>query len=103
MLHEVVSFREQIEQSLEAEDLTTLKEVSTQCEAFMRANLPTLPPGADDLVSLVDELEQLVDVYSKAVTAVSLAREETVKQITSLGKNRSNTKTYLDVARHLNP
>ena len=103
MLQQVFNYRQRIERSLEEQDLAELKEVSSECEAFMRANLPAVSTGTTDLADLVDELESLVSVYSKAVAVVTSAKEHTVKQITSLGKTRSNTKTYLDVARHLNP
>mgnify|MGYP003683012907 CR=1 FL=1 len=103
MLQQVVSYRERIERSLEAQDLATLKEVSIECEAFMRANLPTATAGTADIKDLVAELELLVGAYGKAVTEVTTAKDHAVKQITSLGRTRNNTKTYLDVASHFNP
>ena len=103
MLQEVITYRDRIEHSLAEQDFDGLKKASTECEVFLRANLPTLNTDAIELSSVLVELEQLIDIYAKAVAAVNNAREETVKQLTSLGKTRSNTKTYLDVARHLTP
>lgn len=103
MLEEVVSFRGRIERSLAEQNFAELKEASAECEVFMRAKLPTLSGDSEDLSSVLVELEQLIDIYTRAVIAVSEAKEQTVKQLSSLGKSRSNTKTYLDVARHLTP
>lgn len=103
MLDEVVSFRDRIERSLAEQNYAELKEASTECEVFMRAKLPTLDGASQDLSSVLEELEQLIVTYTKAVAAVAEAKEQTVKQLSSLGKNRSNTKTYLDVARQLTP
>jgi hypothetical protein len=103
MLQQVVNYRERIERSLQEQDLATLKEVSTECEAFMRANLPTATAGTADIKDLIGELELLVNAYGQAVAEVTTAKEQAVKQITSLGRTRNNTKTYLDVASQFNP
>ena len=103
MLGEIVTFRDRIERSLSDQDLAALKDASTECEVFLRANLPTLKGESSDIAEIVEELEKLVDIYAKALQVVTSAKEQTVKQITSLGKNRSNTRTYLDIAAHVNP
>ena len=47
MLQQVVNYRQRIERSLEEQDLAELKEASSECEAFMRANLPAVSTGTD--------------------------------------------------------
>lgn len=101
ILEQVIEFNVQIDAALAAEDLDTLRVVSIQCEQFLRKHLPLNPSTERSLERLVGELEQLVDNYKQAVSAVENAKQQAMDQLHSLSRNRSNTRKYLEVARHL--
>lgn len=92
---------QRIEAALDASDLDQLKEACLQCDSFLRSVLPLKSEQEVDLLELKGDLENIIDLYRRAVDRVELAKQDARNQLQSLSRNHANTNTYLDVARHI--
>lgn len=97
----VAWYRGQLAELLQQGDLEEMRNMTQDCDRFLRHHLP-LSNGFDESLSdLVSELEQLLEVYQLAVNCVEQAKAHAARELQVLGRNRTNTHTYLDVARNL--
>lgn len=95
----VTDYSDKIESALASNELDVLRELSMECERFLRANLP-LDSGSDgELNALIPQLERLISLYQASINQVEGAKKEALDQLQALGRSRSNTHKYLDIAR----
>ncbi|MEE2731430.1 MAG: hypothetical protein VYA55_11460 [Pseudomonadota bacterium] len=94
-------YTQRLGQALGAEDLDLIRDVSGECDQYLRQHLPLKGNSDEDLTRLVDEMEKLLASYRSAIQFVENAKAAAGLQLQTLGRNRNNTHKYLDIARNL--
>lgn len=101
LIAKVEHYASQLNQALGEGDLDLIRAVSGDCDQYLRNNLPLTCDFDEDMSILADEMEKLLASYRLAIQFVEDAKKAAGQQLQTLGRNRSNTHKYLDVARHL--
>lgn len=98
---QITQFAQLLDRALDADDIDGVRKVSSGCEQYLRQHLPVVDRHGEDLSKLADELEGLLVIYRRALDLVEKAKMEAGSQLQNIGRNRSNTHKYLDIARDL--
>ncbi len=101
IVEQLKQYQYQLTQALASADVETIKDVSSRCDSFLRQQLPLLEVDDSDIESIASELENLSETYKAAIGCVDQAKQRTQSELYQLGRNKSNTHKYLDIAKHL--
>ena len=82
-------------------DLAAVQAIHLECDEFLRQQFPLAGQSQDDMMALQGAMRDLLEQYQLAIAAVSLARDDVESQLKSVGRARTHTNQYLNIARNL--
>lgn len=89
--------------ALDSNDYEYLKSTSQECDKFIRSCFP-IDLGKykiGDVKNIVIELDLLSKQYHLAIENLEDKKNKTKEKLMALGKNKTNTNKYLDVAGNI--
>ncbi len=98
---EIYSYHHKLESALLSSDLVALKDISQQCDQFLRSRLPLEESSNEDLELLAGNMEKLLEIYQSALQIVERAKDSTGIELRGVSRNKAGASKYLDVARSI--